>query len=187
MTTNGYTDFFRKYVDPLKHSVAEWGAFTGYHGRERGPAMEQVKKLAATALVAADLVIPNRVESARAKLASTEASRARIRARLHTAYCRCIGTVPFSSHRPHRIIIEGVFDLMAFLGLPLALMASWPLSAFRRRALFRIEREEGAMTLLAKAAEDYLATEFEWHFQKGEEARLRADSATRRSAVYTAN
>ena len=173
MTANGYADFFRQHVDPLKNIVAEWGAFSGYHGRNRCPAMEQIKKLAATALVAADLVIPDRVVSARARLAATEASRAAIRARLNTAYSRCIGMKPFSSTRPLRMVIEGAFDLLAFVGLPIALLASWPLAAFRRRALYRVEREEGAMVMLSKAAEDYLAAEFEWHFQKGEEARRR--------------
>lgn len=185
MISNDYAEFFRQYVDPLKPRVAEWGAFTGYHRRDRGPALEQVKTLAATALVAANLLIPSRVGSARAKLASTEASRAAMRARLSTAYCRCIGTHPFGSNRVHRMIIEGAFDLLAFLGLPLALLASWPLAAFRRWALHRVEREEGGLTRLAKAAEDYLATEFEWHFQEGEEAQRLAHVATEPHTEYT--
>jgi hypothetical protein len=168
-----FSEFFARYLDPHKADAAEWGAFTGFHGRSREPAMEQVRKLAATALARAGLGAPDRLLSARERLASVEAARASIRGRMYTAYCRLVGTKPFSSTRIHRVIIEGAIDLLSFPCLPVALLASWPLAAIRRWSCHRIERAEGVVARLGQAAEDYLAVEFEWHFAKGEEARHR--------------
>jgi hypothetical protein len=168
-----FSEFFSRYLDPHKAQAAEWGAFAGLHGRSSEPALQQVRKLAATALARAGLGAPDRLVSARERLSSIEASRASIRQRLSAAYYRLIGTTPFSSAQTHRVIIEGVIDLLAFPCLPVALLASWPLAAVRRWSLNRIERAEGAVARLGKAAEDYLTIEFEWHFAKGEEARCR--------------
>jgi hypothetical protein len=168
-----FSDFFARYLDHHKANAAEWGAFAGFHGRSRESGMEQVRKLAATALARAGLGARDRLPSARERLAATAAARASIRGRLYSAYCRLIGTKAFSSTRIHRVIIEGAIDLLAFPCLPVALLASWPLAVARRWSCYRIERAEGAVTRLGKAAEDYLAVEFEWHFAKGEEARRR--------------
>jgi hypothetical protein len=168
-----FSEFFARYLDPHKAQAAEWGAFAGFHGRSLEPALQQVRKLAATALARAGLGAPDRLVSARERLASIEAARASIRERLSAAYGRLIGTRPFSSTRINRVIIEGAIDLLAFPCLPIALLASWPLAAARRWSCHRIERAEGAIARLGKAAEDYLAIEFEWHFAKGEEARYR--------------
>jgi hypothetical protein len=168
-----FSDIFGRYLDPHKIEAAEWGAFAGLHGRNREMALRQVHKLAATALARAGLGATDRLKSAREGLSRIELTRAAVGQRLSDAYQRLIGMKHFNSSRIYRRIIEGAVDILAFPFLPLALLLSWPIASFRRWRCQRIENAEGAIERLAKAAEDYLAAEFDWYFAKGEEARRR--------------
>jgi hypothetical protein len=173
-----FSEFFTRYLDPHKAEVAEWGAFAGMHGRDRESALGRVKKLAETAVARAGLGSPARLSYAQKRLTDIESVQSSISQRWFDAYHRLTGAGHFSSTRIHRILIEGLIDLLALPCLPIAMLAVWPFASLQRWNCSRLERAEGAITRMSKAAEDYLIIEFEWHFEKGGEARrIRASNS----------
>ena len=174
-----FSDFFSRYLDPHKDEVAEWGAFAGLHGRGRESAVERVKKLAAAAVSRAGLGSPARLSYAQKRLAEIERGQASVRERLHSAYARLTGTKPSGATRFHRKVVEAAFDLLALPCLPVALVSMWPVAAYRGWNCSRLERAEGAVSRLSRAAENYLTIELEWYFEKGDSARrIRAGLGT---------
>jgi hypothetical protein len=176
--------FFKSYVDPLRKEAAEWGAFGGFHGGDRARGLEQVRILSRTALARAGFAVSDRPNSATERLASIDSNRNAMREELRTAWRKLTGAQPFDSTRTLRVIVEAALELSAIPGLAVVLTASKPFTAWRRRRLERIERDDGVSKQLRQAAEDLLIVEFEWHFSKGEEARKhRAGLASRQPAV----
>jgi hypothetical protein len=161
----------RSYVDPLRKEAGEWGAFTGLHGADRAVGLEQIRMLSGTALARAGFSVSTRLDSARARLASIESNQNGMREELQAAWRKLIGSQPFDCTRMHRVIVEAVLEMFAIPGLIMALLASKPFMAWRRRRLERIERDDGMSIELRRAAEDLLIVEFEWHYSKGQEAR----------------
>ena len=133
----------RSYVDPLRKEAGEWGAFTGLHGADRAVGLEQIRMLSGTALARAGFSVSTRLNSARARLASIESNQNGMREELQAAWRKLIGSQPFDCTRMHRVIVEAVLEMFAIPGLIMALLASKPFMAWRRRRLERIERDDG--------------------------------------------
>ncbi|MGA8026836.1 MAG: hypothetical protein WB992_06790 [Bryobacteraceae bacterium] len=178
-----FSEFFTRYLDPLREELAEWGAFAGLHERGRDSAMDRVRKLASTAIAKAGLGAPARLARAHGKVADIERAQQSIRDRMKVAYRRLIGVAPFSSQRPLRKAIEGLIDFVVLILFPAAYLAAWPVAALRGWRVSRLEMQEGAFLRLEKATVDYLTIEFDWYFEKGEEARRANGSAGRAAAV----
>lgn len=178
-----FSEFFDRYLNPLREQAAEGGAFAGLRGRGRDSAMERIRKLASTAIAKANLGAPARLAQAQKKLADIERVQESIRDRMKVAYSRLIGVAPFSSHKPLRKVIEGLIDLVVLVLFPVAYLATWPVAAFRGWRASRLERQEGAVLRLEKAAVDYLTIEFDWYFEKGEEAKRAGGTASNAAVV----
>jgi hypothetical protein len=164
-------DVFRVHLDPLKADVAELGAFLGLMGRSKTDGADRVRKLASAALAKAGLAEPASLAAAARRWEAVRGAQASVADRVRLAYRRFVGVAPYSSRRPVRAAIEGVFDLLGFFLLPPVVALIFPFTALFHWLHSRAEHREGAVARLLKAAEEYLSLEFEWHFEKGKAAR----------------